>query len=331
DAASAIRTRRRDEKSLEQIWNLLTTGRTSGAVKHREEFRRQLEACDELLQRLPSDRSCWPQIVSEFVVRERIRIGGPQLIEARRVAGVLVEPIQGEGGLRFASASFFRRLRMFTRLYDVPLVFDEVQTGWGATGRMWAHELFDLPSPPDAVAWGKKAQNGVVFVSEELGAFFREERRFSTTWEGDSVGMLRLLSWLPRLDLEQVKRTGTLVQVGLERLAREYRGLLQRVRGVGALWAIDLVRPDWRDWLRDRAFRHGLILLPAGERTLRFFPRYDMEPYAIDEALELLRRALEDMLGGQSGSGYPHGPKLRVDWNERLPVSQVPRPPEDPQ
>ena len=83
---------------------------------------------------------------------------------------MLVEPIQGEGGVRMTSARFMRKLRLLTRIYDVPLVFDEVQTGWGMTGRLWAHELFDLPCPPDLVTWAKKAQNGVLFVSEDCGA-----------------------------------------------------------------------------------------------------------------------------------------------------------------
>ena len=124
--------------------------------------------------------------------------------------------------MRLASARFMRKLRLLTRIYDVPLVFDEVQTGWGMTGRLWAHELFDLPCPPDVVTWAKKAQNGVLFVSEELATFFQEEKKFNTTWEGDSVGMVRLLALLDKLDLEQVRRTGERARSGLEALAREY-------------------------------------------------------------------------------------------------------------
>jgi hypothetical protein len=198
-------------------------------------------------------------------------------------------------------------------------VFDEVQTGWGATGRLWAHQHFDLPCPPDAVVWAKKAQNGVLFVSEELATFFQEEKKFNTTWEGDSVGMVRLLAFLRKLDLEQVTRTGALAREGLDRVARDYRGVVQHVRGRGCLLAFDVVRPDWRQWLRERAFRHGLILLPAGERTLRFYPRYDMEPGAMAEALSLLRRALEDLVGGKPTGPVRRGPEQRVGTIEARP------------
>jgi 4-aminobutyrate aminotransferase-like enzyme len=312
DPRSKWRTQRRDDKSLEQIWTLLVTGRVTGAPRPLEQFRRQLEACDELLARLPADRSAWPGKVQEFLEQQRALIDPAVLRRAQRVAGVLVEPLQGEGGLRVASSSFFQRLRLLTRLYDVPLMFDEVQTGWGATGRLWAHELFDLPCPPDVVVWAKKAQNGLLFVSEDLATFFQEEKKFNTTWEGDSVGMLRLLGYLDRLDLEQVRRTGALAREGLEQLAKDYKDLLQGVRGFGCMLAFDVVRADWREWLRDRAFRNGLILLPAGERTLRFYPRYDMEPSAIQEALALLRRAVADLVGAPAPAGVKAGPEVRV-------------------
>lgn len=312
DPRSKWRTQRRDEKSLEQVWTLLVTGRQVGAPRPLEQFRRQLKACDELLARLPADRASWPALVQQFVELQRALVDPAVLRRAQRVAGVLVEPIQGEGGLRLASAGFFQRLRLLTRIYDVPLMFDEVQTGWGATGKLWAHELFDLPCPPDVVVWAKKAQNGLLFVSEDLATFFQEEKKFNTTWEGDSVGMLRLLGYLDRLDLEQVRRTGALAREGLERLSKEFKDVVQGVRGAGCMLAFDVVRADWREWLRDRAFRHGLILLPAGERTLRFYPRFDMEPSAIEEALGILRHVVHELVSDTVPSGPVAGPEVRI-------------------
>ncbi len=237
-----------------------------------------------------------------FVEAQRAILSPDVVRRSRRVAAVLVEPIQGEGGVRLASARFMRKLRLLTRIYDVPLIFDEVQTGWGMTGRLWAHEMFDLPCPPDVVTWAKKAQNGVLFVSEELATFFQEEKKFNTTWEGDSVGMVRLLALLDKLDLDQVRRTGEQARTGLEALARQYREILKNVRGAGVMLGFDVMRADWRDALRERAFRRGLVLLPAGDRALRFYPRYDTEPSAIDEALSILRLAIEDLLDGRLAS-----------------------------
>ena len=182
-------TARREERSLKQLWDLLVSGRLPKAEKSKDTFRREMEAIDDFLA-----APCDAEAVQAFVRTQRTNLTPDVVRRSRRVAAVLVEPIQGEGGVRQTSARFMRKLRLLTRVYDVPLVFDEVQTGWGMTGRLWAHELFDLPCPPDLVTWAKKAQNGVLFVSEELATFFQEEKKFNTTWEGDSVGMVRLLA-----------------------------------------------------------------------------------------------------------------------------------------
>jgi len=298
-------TARREERSLKQVWDLLASDRLPGAERRRERFRRELEAIDAFLARADRDAAA-------FVREERAALDPETQRRSRRIAAVLVEPIQGEGGVRTTSAGFMQRLRLLTAIYDVPLLFDEVQTGWGASGRLWAHELFDLPLPPDMVIWAKKAQNGVLFVSEELATFFQEEKKFNTTWEGDATGMVRLLAILDRLDLEQVRATGARARAGLEALAGDYSGLIANVRGAGVMLGFDVVRADWRDALRDRAFRLGLILLPAGERALRFYPRYDTEPYAIDEALAILRRALDDLLGASVEPLAIPGPEIRV-------------------
>ena len=109
-----------------------------------------------------------------------------------------------------------------------------------------------------------------------------------------------------------MQRTGERARQGLVALARDYREILKNVRGAGVMLAFDVQRADWRDALRDRAFRRGLVLLPAGERVLRFYPRYDTEPSAIDEALAILRLAIEDLVGGRIASEPATASKMRV-------------------
>src|SRR3984893_6801846 len=292
EAGSPKETARREERSLKQLWDLLVSGRIPHAEKSKDTYRREMDALNEFLAQPGQD-------VNAFVQAQRANLNPDVVVRSRRVAAVLVEPIQGEGGVRLASARFMRKLRLLTRIYEVPLVFDEVQTGWGMTGRLWAHELFDLPCPPDVVTWAKKAQNGVLFVSEELATFFQAEKKFNTTWEGDSGGMVRLLAVLDKLDLEQVRRTGERARSGLDALTRDYGEIVKNVRGAGVMLGLDVMRADWSEALRDRAFRRGLILLQAGERGVRLYPRYDTEPSAIDEALSILRLAIEDLVGGR--------------------------------
>jgi 4-aminobutyrate aminotransferase-like enzyme len=308
-------TRAREERSLRRIFNLFTVGRP--LPRHprppAQPFQEELAHIDAFLERGGS--------LADFVAERRARLPAESLRRALGCAGVLCEPLQGEGGIRVASPRFFRRLRVLTRLFDVPLLFDEVQTGLGATGTMWAHDRFELPCPPDVVTWAKKAQNGVLFVSEELATFFQEEKKFNTTWEGDAVGMVRLLATIERVDLAQVERTGALARAGLERLAREFPHLVGDVRGLGVMLGFDVARADWRDVLRDRAFRRGLLLMGAGERSLRFYPRYDTEPYAIEEAMAILRAALEDVVSGSTVAAL--GPRVRVGAPSDVPMATV--------
>jgi len=98
---------------------------------------------------------------------------------------------------------------------------------------MWAHELSALPEPPDIVTWAKKAQNGVIFLNDRMATFFREEKKFNTTWEGDSVGMVRLMSILPRLNLEQVKQIGALMPEEIGQLAKDCPRFISNMRGKG--------------------------------------------------------------------------------------------------
>ncbi len=301
-------TLQREERSLKQLWDLLVSGRLPRAEKSRDTFRREMDALDEFLAKPDQDATA----VAAFIAAQRSELSADVLMRAQRVAAVLVEPIQGEGGVRVPTARFMRKLRLLTKVYDVPLVFDEVQTGWGATGRLWAHELFDLPCAPDVVTWAKKAQNGVLFVSEELATFFQEEKKFNTTWEGDSAGMVRLLAKIDVLDLEQVNATGQRAKAGLEALAKEHREIIGNVRGAGVMLAFDVIRPDWSEPLRDRAFRRGLLLLGAGERSVRFYPRYDTQPSAIDEAIDILRSAIEDLVGGRVSTDPTQALRIRV-------------------
>ncbi|HKF66394.1 MAG TPA: aspartate aminotransferase family protein [Vicinamibacterales bacterium] len=301
-------TLRREDRTLKQLWDLLVSGRLPKAEKSKDTYRREIDAIDEFLAK---DGAGAPPL-NAFIEAQRAELTPDVVKRSKKVAAVLVEPVQGEGGVRLASARFMRKLRLLTRIYDVPLIFDEVQSGWGMTGKLWAHEHFNLPCPPDVVTWAKKAQNGVLFVSEELATFFQEEKKFNTTWEGDSTGMVRLLAQIEKLDLEQVRRTGERARAGLEALAREHREIIRHVRGAGVMLGFDVVRPDWSDPLRDRAFRRGLLLLPAGERTVRFYPRYDTEPSAIDEALSILGDAIDDVVGGRLVSDATPALRIRV-------------------
>lgn len=190
------------------------------------------------------------------------------------VAAVVVEPIQSEGGDNHASASFFRKLRGLTEAKGVLLIVDEVQTGVGATGKFWAHEHWNLPTPPDMVTFSKKAQAaGFYFGRHELRPKL-PYRQFNT-WMGDPARALifkAIYEEIGRLGL--VKHTA---QVGkhmfgaLQALSYKYPHEIQNLRGQdrGTFIAWDSPR---REDVIAKALCKGVLIGSSGERAIRLRP-----------------------------------------------------------
>ena len=122
------------------------------------------------------------------------------------VAGVIVEPIQGEGGDRHASPAFFHALQVLCKKHGAAFIVDEVQTGGGATGSFWAHEAWGLPESPDIVTFSKKMQLGGFFLKDEFAP--AEAYRIFNTWLGDPLRAAQL-----EVVLEVVARDGLLARV----------------------------------------------------------------------------------------------------------------------
>src|SRR5262249_26282608 len=115
DPASAAATLRREDRSLKQLWDLLVSGRLPRAEKSKDTFRPESDAIAVFCEQPAGDRDA-------FVKAQRANLSADVVRRSRRVAAVLVEPIQGEGGVRQTTARFMRKLRLLTRIYDVPLV-----------------------------------------------------------------------------------------------------------------------------------------------------------------------------------------------------------------
>ena len=214
------------------------------------------------------------------------------------IACILLEPIQAEGGDRHFRAEFLRALRDVAHENRALLAFDEVQTGMGITGRMWAHQHDDLR--PDLLAFGKKTQVcGMMagpMLDEEPENVFRVSSRINSTWGGNLVDMVRCQRYLEILEEERLIENAAVVGAhlgrGLEALAAERPEALSNPRGRGLMCAIDLADGPTRDAVAARAYELGMIILPCGDRGLRFRPPLDVTAAEVDEALEVLRRAV---------------------------------------
>ena len=190
------------------------------------------------------------------------------------VAAVIVEPIQSEGGDNHASPSFFRNLREITKRNNVLMIVDEVQTGVGATGKFWAHDHWDLETPPDMVTFSKKAQTaGYYFGNNDLRPN-KPYRQFNT-WMGDPARAIlfrAIIEEIERLDLvENTRTTGEYLYNGLERLAGAYPGEIQNLRGKGQGTFIAWDSPR-RDEILKKAKSVGVNVGGSGERAVRLRP-----------------------------------------------------------
>jgi 4-aminobutyrate aminotransferase/(S)-3-amino-2-methylpropionate transaminase len=214
-----------------------------------------------------------------------------------RVAGLIVEPIQGEGGDRHASPAFFRALRQICRAHGVVFIVDEVQTGCGATGAFWAHSHWGLTDPPDIVTFSKKMQVGGLFVQGHLMP--PEPWRIFNTFLGDPLRAAQLgviLEVIGRDDLlSVVRQSGSLLTNGLNLLAELHPGLLSQPRGQGTYAAFDLPDSPTRERLVQALRDRGLEAGGSGPRSIRFRPALVFAPRHAAEALDILDAALRSL------------------------------------
>lgn len=214
------------------------------------------------------------------------------------IAAILVEPIQSEGGDRHFRAEFLQALRQIADERDALLIFDEVQTGTGATGRWWAYEHFGMK--PDLICASKKLQLGAVFASKRLDEVvenvFVKAGRISSTWGGGLVDMARATRILEIMDEEKIvqnaERSGDALRTGLEALEAKYPHWLTNARGRGLICAVDLADTATRDRVQKRCLSEEMIVLTCGPRTLRFRPTLSIPQDLIAEGLARLERAL---------------------------------------
>jgi L-lysine 6-transaminase len=213
------------------------------------------------------------------------------------IAAILVEPIQGEGGDHHFRPEFFRKLRELADEYDALLIFDEVQTGFGITGSMWAFQALGVT--PDIVAFGKKVQVCGIMSTRRIDVVarnvFHVSSRINSTWGGNLVDMVRSARYLEIIEedglVENAARVGAYLQASLERLQGEHE-TVSNVRGLGLMIAFDLPDGHTRDELRTLCWEAGLATLVCGTRSLRFRPPLTFSKADVDSSMQILAEAL---------------------------------------
>ncbi|KAF7271639.1 hypothetical protein GWI33_015489 [Rhynchophorus ferrugineus] len=212
------------------------------------------------------------------------------------VAGVILEPIQSEGGDNHASADFFRNLQSICKKHNAAFIMDEVQTGGGPTGRFWCHEYFDLESPPDIVTFSKKMQLGGYFFNEDMKP--RQPYRTFNTWMGDPGKVIMLESILNIILrdnlLQLVRETGDYMKDHLNNLEKEFSPLIHSTRGRGTFLAVTAKTPELRDDIINRLRNKGVICGGSHPQTLRLRTSLTFTKAHADIFLDKLLQVLKE-------------------------------------
>ncbi|KAK9448287.1 pyridoxal phosphate-dependent transferase [Limtongia smithiae] len=226
-------------------------------------------------------------------------VGSLDLI-TKNTCGVIIEPIQGEGGIFPASQEFMEALRKKCDEVDAILIFDEIQCGLGRTGFLWAHEAFGPLAQPDIMTTAKALGNGIpigaAIVSEKVAEVIKIGDH-GTTFGGNPFATRVAHYVVEQLStpefLDSVKHKAELFRAGLEQLKEKYPTIATEIRGSGLMWGVQLNQDPTP--VVDAARLRGLLVITAGENTLRIVPPLVIKEEEILEGLEILESAIASL------------------------------------
>jgi 4-aminobutyrate aminotransferase len=228
-------------------------------------------------------------------------------VPAEEVAAIFVEPVQGEGGYIVPPPEFHRELHRISQKYGILYVADEVQSGMGRTGKMFAMEHFSVD--PDIIAVAKGIASGL-----PLGATLAWSRimdweagSHASTFGGNPVSCQAALTTIRLLEeglMENASQRGEQLRSGLREMQKSFEPIGD-VRGLGLMVGVELVRDretkeragDWRDKLIEGAFRKGLLLLGCGQNVIRLCPALTVSSEEVAVCLEILEGVFRETFG----------------------------------
>jgi L-lysine 6-transaminase len=213
-----------------------------------------------------------------------------------------MEPIQGEGGDHQFRDEFFVQIRQLCDENDIIFILDEVQTGIGITGKMWAHEHYSVN--PDVISFGKKAQVCGALAGPRIDEVeknvFKESSRINSTFGGNLTDMIRfkiILEVIKEENLvENARVKGDYLLAKLQALAEEFPGFVTNPRGIGLFAAFDLPSGTERDHVWGKMMDNNLLILTSGDQAIRFRPHLNVSTEDMDTAMDIISQSLKDSL-----------------------------------
>jgi len=201
---------------------------------------------------------------------------------------ILVEPIQCSAGDIHHKKSFFEGLRHICTEQNIPLIFDEIQIGFGSTGKLWYYENIGIT--PDIVIFGKKTQLSGIMIQDKFSSILSSGPKLEVTWDGDVVDMVRCKHIIKYIQENNVLDNVSILGDEIINSLRKNR-VLKNVRGVGLIIGFDLEDKKKRDNLVKSLYDSGLICNSTGERSVRLRPSLDINRDEINQGIFLIQEA----------------------------------------
>jgi len=215
-------------------------------------------------------------------------------------AAILVEPIQGEGGMREADVAFLQGLRALCDEHGILLMFDEVQTGVGRTGKLFAHEWAGVT--PDVMAIAKGIGGGFpvgACLATNEAASGMAPGTHGSTYGGNPLAMAcgnAVLDVVLEVGfLNTVEQMGDLLKTRLQEVVNEHGDIITGVRGRGLMLAVECAIPNMD--LVNKCFENGLLAIPAGDNVMRLLPPLVVHEEHIEAAIAILKRTCSELSG----------------------------------
>ena len=246
------------------------------------------------------------QTVSDVEKKEKIAI--EQIHKALKnnpddIAGLIIEPIQGEGGDNHFRNEFLKQLKDLSIEHEFLLIYDEVQTGVGITGKMWAHQHFS-DCLPDIISFGKKSQVCGILVGDRIhevdNNVFQKSSRINSTFGGNLTDMVRfkiILETIKDFDLlKNAEMMGSYLLGKLIELEEQFPAFVINSRGKGLFCAFDLPSSTERDNVVTEMHKNNLLILSSGTHSIRFRPHLTVKKSEIDFAIDIIIKSINKIL-----------------------------------
>lgn len=245
-----------------------------------------------------------PEVIADVEHREKLAIAQAERFFMEypdEIACILIEPIQAEGGDRHFRPEFHQELRRLADENEALLIYDEVQTGVGLSGKFWCHEHY---VQPDIIAFGKKAQVCGILAGRRIEDIdthvFAVSSRINSTWGGNLVDMVRFKRILEVIEednlVDHVASMGEVLLEKIQGMAQKHE-FISNPRGKGLMCAMDLPDTHSRNAVIKQCMHNELLILACGPNTIRFRPPLSVTHDELMKGLEILETSYETALG----------------------------------